>query len=127
MMTRRPPRRPLVLATGAAFLLIALLHSLGYLALRPLLAPVPADLRPLMPLLWASFAVHYVVLGIVLLIAGRSTVWGGRGLLVPVALVPIVDAVLQIITIGFGLPAGMLLGAGLLGLTAAARDDHPSP
>lgn len=111
----------LVLGTGIGLLLIALMHALGYLQLRTLLDPVPADLRPLIPLLWFSFAGHYVIFGVLLLVVGWRNAGGGRALLVCAALVPLLDAALQVATIGFAAPAAMLLAVSALGFAAATR------
>lgn len=111
----------LVLGTGIGLLLVALMHGLGYLQLRTVLEPVPADLRPLLPLLWFSFAAHYVVFGILLVVVGWRHADGGRALLACAALVPLLDAVLQVATIGFSAPAAMLLAVSALGFAAAGR------
>jgi hypothetical protein len=112
--------RVLRLAAGIGLLVIALLHGLGYLKVSPL-AGAFGHFEGLFRDLWLSFATHYLVLGcIVLLAAGRDTT-GTRVLLGFAALVPLADALLQIVYVGFIPPTGILLGVAVLGFGAASQ------
>jgi hypothetical protein len=117
--------RVLRLATGIGLLAVAILHGLGYFKVSPL-ARGFGHFEGLFRDLWLSFAMHYLLLGcIVLLAAGRDST-GTRVLLGLAALVPLADALLQMVYVGFIPPTGILLGVAAIGLGAASQSRSSS-
>ena len=90
---------------AVGLILTAILHGAGYLGIRPLLPSVTPDLVRLLPLLWSSFAMHYVVLGVLPLLPA-VTGQPQPGLVGLLAVIPLVDAGLPIRWVGIVLPAG---------------------
>ena len=108
------------IATGIGLLLTAGLHGSGYPQIVALAGASGADVKVLMPALWLAFSLHYLVFGILVLFAAGSRNPLSARLLAVAALGPLVDALLQVIYLGFIPPTAVLLIVGALGLAAAA-------
>jgi hypothetical protein len=61
--------RGLSIVLGLGLLVTALLHGSGLTQVRAAVANTSADLEALFPALWLAFAVHYLVLGALVLVA----------------------------------------------------------
>jgi hypothetical protein len=118
-----------ILAWVAAimYLLTAAMHMLGFEPTRALAQQGPADLRPLVPLLWLSFALSLVVLAAIVAACAHRGASADRLILALTALGPLSGALVQIVYIGFVLPSAILLFDAALALTAAALLPGRSP
>lgn len=106
--------RNLRVAFGIALVVSGLLHGSGYGAVVPLVRDVGNDARVIFPALWVGYAWHYVVLGLIVLLAG-----GGQRLLWLVTLIALVDALTQMKYFGYSPSEMVLLVVTALGAAAA--------
>jgi hypothetical protein len=112
--------RGLSIVLGLGLLVTALLHGSGLTQVRAAVANTSADLEALFPALWLAFAVHYLVLGALVLVATGPANGLSWRLLGIAAAAPLTDALLQVIYFGFIPPTAILLVVAALGLAAAA-------
>jgi hypothetical protein len=108
------------LAAGIGLLLTAGLHGSGYPEIAKLGDASGGDVKLLLPALWLAFSLHYLLFGtLVLFAAGPRNQLTAR-LLAVAALVPLGDALLQVVYLGFIPPTALLLVIAALSLVAAA-------
>lgn len=98
----------------------AALHYTGLGYITGLAADAPAELRPLVPLLWLSFSVNLLVLALLLAEIARDPMPAHRTMLILVTLGPLGGAALQIRYVGFIAPTAILLVDAAVVLAAAA-------
>lgn len=115
------PSRPVLLARLAALLYFstAALHLMGFAPVTALAEQGPAELRPLVPLLWLSISLSLAVLGGILLLTAGLSGPQRRWILVLVSLDPLGAAALQLFYLGFLPPTAMLLADSAVAIWAA--------
>lgn len=110
-----------ILATIAAlgFLGTAALHSTGYSSVAELAGEVPSDLGPLMPALWLAFSLDLAVIGLIVAVVAWRRPPASPAILFIAALQPLGAAALQLWSIGFVPPTGILLAVAVTTMAAA--------
>lgn len=117
----RSKRLGSILGIGSAlgFLATAGLHATGYSSITGLARQAPEDLRSLMPLLWVSFSVDLVVLGLIVLVAAWRPSRMSGFVLALAGFVPAIAAGLQVAYLGFIPPTAILIVLALATWAAA--------
>lgn len=118
-MTRTKLSNALALTGAALFGLTAGLHHLGFSPVTALGAQGPADLRPLIPMLWLYFSLSLLVLAFIILAVAQATGTARNRVLALTALGPLAGAVLQFAYTGFIPPTALLLADAAVVLSAA--------
>jgi hypothetical protein len=124
-MTRQ--KRASILAGAAAAMLVitAAFHYTGFDSVSRVASEAGGDLAIIVPLLWLSFSIDLVALGLIAALIARQPARVHRPLLLVLAAPPLSAALMQVWYIGFVPPtAVLLLDVGLL--IAAAISVPPS-
>lgn len=119
-MTRQRWARILAGLTALGFVGTAALHATGYRSVVGLAEEVPGIMGDVMPALWLVFSSDLTVLGLIVGVLALRPRDVARPILVIAALCPLAAAGLQLRSIGFVPPTGILIAVGLLAWASAA-------
>jgi hypothetical protein len=106
--------------TAGCFFVVSAMHASAQGWIMELAQKGPAELVPHLRVLWWSFSLALVVLGMLIALHTRSTTMGRRAVLAVAGIFPLGNAVLMFAVIGYFPPVAILAALGLIALIAAA-------